>query len=840
MTRSQPNTPPGTAPPSAHARSGLPLRGDALVERAPETAFASLGHRFPRLGVRLRFALVIGLSGLFLAIGLAFFVERNRYAELDATVNAAAHEEAQILGRTISFALHERILQISQVATLPLVASGLAESSELRQVLEQARMYHPELAWLGYADNRGILTTATGTTLEGEVVTAERAFQEGLKHPYIGEPRRPAWATFLPPSDDGKPINLLDLSVPVIDYEGKTVGVVIAMLDFRWLSGMHRSVQEDKLSTSHFESLLLTPSGRVALGPSKFLDHSLSLPGLRDLIDRDRPGVLRWRDGEMFTASALLRVSENPSDPPWTLVMRQRPEVAFAVAHRTMQQTIVGGSAVTVLFMLIAWALAGLVASPIRILADTAKRMRAGESVTFMSPRLISRDEVGDLATALHEMDAEMRRQMARTRETADRLEVEVLARTEELRQARDRAESASRAKSLFLANMSHEIRTPMNAIIGTTELLSQRAMAAPEPEKLDVIGNAARHLLHIIDDILDLSKIESGKLTLEEIEIDVGDLLSRVSKIIAPNLEARGIPLHIYNRIPWPRLLGDPTRVMQAIINLLGNAAKFTEHGYVALHATGELDGAGHPRVRFEVEDTGPGIAADKLEAILSPFVQADNSTTRKYGGTGLGLTITQNLAQAMGGVLGVSSELGKGSRFWIELSLKLAPTHSVPSLRASAGGRTSSSGAVQAVRAPTSAQAGLRNTEDLRARFGGKRVLLAEDNALNRALAVEMLHGVGLEVDTANDGEEAVSMAQEKDYALILMDMHMPVMDGLDAARALRKAPKTAGVPIVAMTASVLQEEREACFAAGMTGHLSKPFTMKLLYEMLATHLA
>jgi CheY-like chemotaxis protein len=145
-----------------------------------------------------------------------------------------------------------------------------------------------------------------------------------------------------------------------------------------------------------------------------------------------------------------------------------------------------------------------------------------------------------------------------------------------------------------------------------------------------------------------------------------------------------------------------------------------------------------------------------------------------------------------------------------------------------------------VQAVRAPTSAQAGLRNTEDLPARFGGKRVLLAEDNALNRALAVEMLHGVGLEVDTANDGEEAVSMAQEKDYALILMDMHMPVMDGLDAARALRKAPKTAGVPIVAMTASVLQEEREACFAAGMTGHLSKPFTMKLLYEMLATHLA
>jgi len=821
----EPTTPPSSVGPSAHGPT------PELTGPAPTPSeLAALGRLLPRLGVRVRFAAVIGLSGLFLVVALALFVERNRYAELDAAVNTAAQEEAQLLGRTISFALDERLLQISQIASLPLIASGLADSSELRQALEQGRTYHPELVWLGYADGNGTVTTATGTLLEGESLASQRAFVQGLKRPFIGEPHRPAWNTFLPPAEDGKPAALLDLSVPVIDYEGKTIGVVVAMLDFHWLAAMHRTIHSEKSSTSSFESLLLAPSGTVTLGPASYLDHPLALPGLRQLIAGGKPGVLHWRDGDMLTASALVRVSTQPDDPPWTLVMRQRSEVAFAAANRAMQHAMVGGTAVAVLFMVIAWALAGHVASPIRALAETARRLRAGEPVTFMAPHLLTRDEIGELATALHEMDAEMRRQMARTRETADRLEVEVLARTEELRQARDRAESASHAKSLFLANMSHEIRTPMNAIVGMTELLSQKPTSQPDPTKLAVIGSAANHLLHIIDDILDLSKIESGKLTLEEIELDVDECLNRVAKIIAPRLEERGIPLRIDNRLPWPRLLGDPTRIAQAILNLLGNAAKFTERGYVALHARGELGDDGYARVRFEVEDTGPGIPADKLQAILSPFVQADNSTTRKYGGTGLGLTITQNLAQAMGGGLGVASELGKGSRFWIDLRLRTAPATSPRSLRSPKSEPTREEASPPALSA----------AEALRARCAGLRVLLAEDNALNRMLALEMLRGVGVDVDSASDGEEAVRMAQSGGYALILMDVHMPVMDGLDAARALRAHAGTRAVPIVAMTASVLQEEREACFEAGMTGHLPKPFTMQLLYDTMLQQLA
>jgi len=527
-------------------------------------------------------------------------------------------------------------------------------------------------------------------------------------------------------------------------------------------------------------------------------------------------------------------------------------------------------------------------------------------------------------------------------------LEELVIERTSALAAAKEAAEVANRAKSAFLANMSHEIRTPMNAILGLTHLLKRSVHDPGQSDKLGKVEAAARHLLAIINDILDISKIEAGKLRLERVEFHIDGLLRNVCSLTAERSHARGLEVVLDIEHSLRRtLIGDPTRLSQVLLNYVGNAIKFTEQGSVIIRARVEQEDAQQMLVVFEVEDTGIGISRESQSKLFRAFEQADGSTTRQYGGTGLGLAITRRLAEMMGGQVGVTSEPGKGSMFWFSArlgketvggeqpsqsmlagkSIVIVDDHEaaraalramLEQLGAHVEDHGSAEGALRHLdgagnpighdcmfvdwampqtnglefaehvrnsgfRGPIFLMASVFDEAQIRQQgtgtiisgvlhkpalqadivdlLSGKpalnteirlpepvveipagsdeparaRILLVEDNPINQEVARELLVSIGIKVEVACNGLEAFEMARQHSYDAVLMDVQMPVMDGLEATRKIRGHSGLASLPIIAMTASAFEGERKRCFEAGMNDHIAKPVDPELLYSTL-----
>jgi CheY-like chemotaxis protein len=393
-----------------------------------------------------------------------------------------------------------------------------------------------------------------------------------------------------------------------------------------------------------------------------------------------------------------------------------------------------------------------------------------------------------------------------------------VSERTAELARAADAAEAANQAKSAFLANMSHEIRTPLNAITGGLHLLRRNGLLEGQGELLVKIDAASRHLLDLINGVLDLSKIEAGKFTLSSAPFALRQIVHNLVSMQCERAAEKNLALatEIDPQIP-ESLLGDALRLQQALLNYVCNALKFTEVGSVNLRVRQLEATADDVLLRFEVEDTGVGIAEQDMHSLFLEFEQLDNSPTRRHGGTGLGLAITRKIAQMMGGDAGAQSELGLGSTFWF----------------------TACFGIDTSVRVAAIPSDNKEIASQLRAVARGKRLLLVEDDPLNREIALSMLDEVGLAADIAVDGRQAVEAFGSSRYDLILMDMQMPVMDGLAATRAIRAREDREQPPIVAMTANAFDEDRQRCIAAGMTDFVSKPVEPELFFAALLRNL-
>ena len=766
-----------------------------------------------RTRVTLQLKLLAAVIGLVLVViwGLTYYTNTVLRAEMEHSISASQYALADYLAEDLDNKLRDRLDGLAGIA------AGI-DSAHL-----------DDTAYLeGFLKSRYVLQKifSAGTAIIGRdgVAIADYPVTAGRRGTYYGDRDYfcQTLATGKPYID--KPIMgralrrpVLTIGVPVKNAAGEVRAVMTGIIDltapdFLGLFGEGSLGQAEVFLMSLKDNLfILAPDRKRTLTPLPALGEGTIADMLRSGFEGSTVGVSSQGVEKLYSVRRVPTTG-------WLLELATPTDIAFRPLHRLRDALMWAALAATIVALIVGRMMLTRLFAPIKEAARRLDAMTTGPDVERRLP------EDGDtevsslfasfnrLSAKLDERSSQLQRSEAQYRDLARNLEDIVAQRTAALEAARREAEAASRAKSEFLANMSHEIRTPMNAIVVLTHLLRGGSLSPEQADRLAKIDAAGKHLRSIIDDVLDLSKIEAGKLTLQETDFALAQVFDQVASLIGEAAQRKCLTVTLDRGDVPDWLHGDVMRIRQALLNYASNAVKFTDRGTVALRAELLEEQGSRLRVRFSVEDTGIGIDEGRQAQLFNAFEQGDASTTRKYGGTGLGLAITRRLADLMGGDVGCDSRAGEGSRFWFTAWLERG--HGTPKAVAAITGSAE---------------------KELRDKHAGARLLLVEDNAVNVEVARELLAGVGLDVDAAENGRVAVDKARSGRYDLVLMDMQMPEMDGLEATRIIRALPGWHAAPIVAMTANAFEDHRIACLAAGMNDFVAKPIDPDRLYDVL-----